>query len=693
MNAVNPEEVETDLKVLYLSSHAAQRQEQRDITSRESWAAVTSGTKEPCNIFGVRRWKYTWGNIVVITNEDSSKIITVYDLAGSKVDVQKAIITQDMEIQHANALKRLKDKSTWTSHTVAVIDTSGSMRTTDTEYGISRSEMVWLTLAVSFVAKALKSGERGDSDVFSLVGMVTGQNEILRGMPFDWILYNKLIEMRDTCIAMGHGDYFPALKKAQSLLIENQYGGCALALIFLSDGMPSDKLRRRGLSHAFRMEHEISEIASRIGSRLSILAVPLGVGTVHREFATLKALVNGARVYGCNATFQRPSLSAHVLGTALTKLTSTITATKVTLDRRVCRSFRKEPMPGVGSPILECNSWTKVKQECFDVCQDKERITWWTIRKTDWRKGQGWVSFPTKHTFHDPRAAGVAIKNTWFGEGAERLVKEIREIDSHGKFVGPAMVAKDSKYIHTFEHCDKLEVEKDFHKRFIKCQRIAEMCAKYFNRQVARHPAIAAGTYPQVEFLNCFVYMIRHKSGLREAYLVEQMLNIQRFDYIKWNNNEGMVKRVAVGDVQPADTTDKIEVPKESSNENVECSNDAVITRTNIDVNDIPQAFSCFSYWFSRRHFLICDIQGVLNTDRNPPTFELTDPSVHHRMSTTEDRKYGRTDHGVEGIQAFLSTHRCSPLCQMVRSYAYVSLETKDLDVDGEEIVVEESQT
>ena len=81
--------------------------------------------------------------------------------------------------------------------------------------------------------------------------------------------------------------------------------------------------------------------------------------------------------------------------------------------------------------------------------------------------------------------------------------------------------------------------------------------------------------------------------------------------------------------------------------------------------DDYPQAFSHFSYWHSNRKHLVCDLQGVLDTSRTPPVFELTDPVVHCKNSSREDQRhlYGRTDHGRKGMTNFFKTHICNNLC------------------------------
>ena len=80
-----------------------------------------------------------------------------------------------------------------------------------------------------------------------------------------------------------------------------------------------------------------------------------------------------------------------------------------------------------------------------------------------------------------------------------------------------------------------------------------------------------------------------------------------------------------------------------------------------IDVNDVPQAFSHFSYESSRGKQLVCDLQGVWNTHDG---FVLTDPVVHYVSSTGKRHKNGATDKGLEGVRRFFATHKCCALCK-----------------------------
>jgi len=73
--------------------------------------------------------------------------------------------------------------------------------------------------------------------------------------------------------------------------------------------------------------------------------------------------------------------------------------------------------------------------------------------------------------------------------------------------------------------------------------------------------------------------------------------------------------------------------------------------------DDIPQAFSHWTYQYSQRTELICDLQGVFNQVK----FQLTDPAIH----TTEETDYfGPTNLGKKGINSFYKTHKCNPLCK-----------------------------
>ena len=114
------------------------------------------------------------------------------------------------------------------------------MRKTDASKSVTRSDLVWLSLAVDYIGKRLRTGEATSKDFFSLVELGGDQKYLLRYQPMDWILYNSIIDFLRSHHPCGGGNYLPAIDKAQSLLSYNMSGKCALQLIFLTDGAPSD---------------------------------------------------------------------------------------------------------------------------------------------------------------------------------------------------------------------------------------------------------------------------------------------------------------------------------------------------------------------------------------------------------------------------------------------------------------------
>ena len=80
--------------------------------------------------------------------------------------------------------------------------------------------------------------------------------------------------------------------------------------------------------------------------------------------------------------------------------------------------------------------------------------------------------------------------------------------------------------------------------------------------------------------------------------------------------------------------------------------------RNQIIDDDIPQAFSHWSYQYTQTSCLVCDLQGVIGKK----SFSFTDPAIHSSKNGT----YGLTDHGKNGQRHFFETHECNPLCKQL---------------------------
>ena len=78
------------------------------------------------------------------------------------------------------------------------------------------------------------------------------------------------------------------------------------------------------------------------------------------------------------------------------------------------------------------------------------------------------------------------------------------------------------------------------------------------------------------------------------------------------------------------------------------------------------EAFTHFTYRFTNKRVMVCDLQGIFNTDTNPPTIELTDPAIHYASSKGRRMVYGKTDKGRSGMNAFWKTHKCTNVCKLL---------------------------
>jgi Alpha-kinase family len=196
---------------------------------------------------------------------------------------------------------------------------------------------------------------------------------------------------------------------------------------------------------------------------------------------------------------------------------------------------------------------------------------------------------------------------------------------------------------------------------------------------------------PIITFLPCSILVLEDHSaadGIRGV-LVEKMLDTKRFGWCKWNDNGGGVEGQAyhapldleyelkslrrghaalAGVIEEGDEEDSEDC--DSDDDHVEMPHHVLDSRTTNHAPDIApkaylQAFSHFTYAFTNKKVLVCDLQGVYNTATVPPTFELTDPAIHYR-SKKRRMVYGRTDKGESGIRLFFQTHKCSDLCKLV---------------------------
>jgi len=167
-----------------------------------------------------------------------------------------------------------------------------------------------------------------------------------------------------------------------------------------------------------------------------------------------------------------------------------------------------------------------------------------------------------------------------------------------------------------------------FHKTFCESQFRASKFAEVFNKKLLSVPGLANA--PRISFLECSVYIVNGVNG-RTAMLVEKQLNPKL--YKKWNTNNGTVDgHTDVEKLQgPIDLNIVEGCEDEEEEDELNSQANAQVTFDPVQLQrDIPQAFSCFTYRFTKRKMLVCDLQGVLDISQSPPLFELTDPAIHY---------------------------------------------------------------
>ena len=598
---------DTHLSELQSAVHGRERREERDIQKIDCMRARRYGMREPAK---KGRIKYTYGGVVFIYDQIRNREITCYptsDKSSTKSGTKLVVPTllpkmkEVDNLQSRKAHENLKaiirpDLKRWTSHTVLVVDMSGSMRTDDVNGARCRSDGVFMAIAKDFIKTRLEDKTATTYDLVSVVVMRDDAQAVLQYEPTDWVLYNTMVDLREwtVCRPRGPGNYMPALEMADTLLQENNLGSCALALTFFSDGKPSDQ---------GNFVRKMGDMASKYGRRLTVSCI--GMADPGTDFGTLQSMVAEASAYGSVASFNKPSLDANSLSVIFSTLSTSLTTSKTEMTdvksgttRTVRTDVTRERKGAVND--LELNdtwdvytstgeigyvsgfwSWSMQKNDmiqlydprccyCFKQCVDMTNTHLLPVTKGTVTSGQickkcnvvSCTRCQSEHPrwrFIHPNSCvaaesgrsnktvpsfAVAIKIPVFGEGAERVVRKCRFLDSNMNFTGPMFVAKESRFVEK-EHSN-YDARMDYHKEFMRTQNISYEISKAFNKALdslvnsfstSHHDWIAE--HPRVEFLDPMVVEVRDDANEEYNILIEPYLE---GEYTKFNNNMGYVQ-------------------------------------------------------------------------------------------------------------------------------------------------------
>jgi Alpha-kinase family/von Willebrand factor type A domain len=675
------------------TEHARLRREQRNIDKKDLKAALRYGTREPSG-WHPTRYIYKHDHIVYIV-EESHRLKREVTCYAEPLTLEKVPVTLEMEKAHNHAMKMIrKDFNYWTSNTVMVIDTSGSMKKGDMWGTRNRLDSAWVAIALDFLAARLESGVGRETDVVSIIEMGEEANLVFEDVPTTWVLFNEIVDRYNNkdSIPQGHGYYLPSLAVADELLMKNSNAACAPALMFLSDGAPSDQRyleAPKGQSITLRdknMIETIESLAKKFGRQLTFTAV--GIGS-DNEFDLLQRMVDAAKDYGAIAEFVLPSMTSSSLGMAISSVATSITKTQIEMTEIGSTTQRK-----VREVLRESKSkarklLTQISEEDFDLYHLSETTR--KVYREEHSEDRGKEIFYDEVPLQHADAKYVAFSKGPFGEGAERFAFRFFEIASDGKTVlGLPMVAKESRFILNEVGVENEEARKTFVQTFCGTQQIARRLAMKFNDRLKSNPRVHHDT-PRISILDCSIYELDDIYLGKLSVLVESRLDESK--WFKWNSNNGMVNGIKVPEAEKNHLTQQykaaqinavavnlvnanLDMIEEQSDDDDSFNSDEDEKNDKADVasivftaSQVAQAFSHFSFCHTKGKRLVCDLQGVFDEAKNE--LQFSDPVIHYYSSKHHRRRnvHGRTDRGRNGIDDFFRTHSCAEqnnLCQLV---------------------------
>jgi Mg-chelatase subunit ChlD len=722
----------TSLITILSSEHGRMRRAQRDISKRDLQEALKHG--EVSNAWG-GRCRVEYNGIIFITDSTQRREITAFPAPHDMAPYDYDEMVEREKLKSVMAEK----PELFKSHTVLVVDCSGSMMTKDIALFRDRQQAAYSTIAVEFVAEQLFNGTANNSDVVSLIEFNSDATVVFEREPFSWFLYNQILSrrdtrkfedrerhrIRDTCVPLsGDSNYIPALKQAVKLLKEDFHDKCALSLMFLSDGAPTDA-QANGLTPLATQRlicARMESIASKFGGRLTVQTI--GFGNQCHDFSVLQQMVDACKRSSpeTKAEFVYCDKISHAIGTAVSSFVTSLTETRTSLMHGRASKYTKRVVPGEEGGKRNLKDW-----DCFEIIlhyagYDPKRKQF--LRSSSLppgaRRRENREEFNRRVRSPPPL---LAISRKHCGTGAERFAFRCsladRLLNSRARLVLGPMVAKETNSV------ERVEENIEFHKYFLQTQSLAAHLANEFNKRLRALPSFNESTTPRLEFLQCSVLELKDSAypGGKRHILLEKMLDTERYPWRKWNDNAGTVNgrvahvpidvdyemarlksglemarvdgvahllAIAEGNSDEADEDDEEEDDEDSDEDDEEEDDDekdnedyeeeeeegdtdseeySTSSRSSNDTNpsDYLQAFTHFTYLFTNKKVMVCDLQGVYNCDMVPPTFELTDPAIHYRSSVGRVMVFGRTDKGVGGMRLFFHTHKCSEICKWMR--------------------------
>ena len=376
------------------------------------------------------------------------------------------------------------------THTIVVVDSSGSMRKNDVPGYKSRTEAVYHCLEKDLLDPQLKVSQSPGAGraLVSLIEMGEDANVVFERREVNEELQVFLSEKkRDS--GKSHGHYLSALDAIIQLQRQNPVETFEekIFVIFLSDGAPSDhtlykcehnispyerrhdqrfgqrfgRCCRQELQHRVRKEciEKVLKMGDLFGrDRLRIATIAFGPpGEDYKVLEEMsKVLPNGH--------FSKLGLNAGSLRTAFSSLTSSLTSLRTAAGPSSGLSQRRIESEVAGQDEGK-DWWVYVESQAHHWAGKNGNAVILKKQRYD-RVSEEFVDVPL-----EMGSDGVAHSRKKFSEGAERVCfrcYEFKTGDAESmERVGVVLVAKESKFE---EHLN----ESDFHKTFCRVQEKAK---------------------------------------------------------------------------------------------------------------------------------------------------------------------------------------------------------------------------
>jgi len=510
------------------------------------------------------------------------------------------------------------------SHTVLVIDKSGSMRNVDVTIGLGQNVSRNTALFDCLQGQFFPQQEANDHDASDVYSMIVFSDEARVAY-----LHEPLSSAKEKTISAAvdrpesHGYYLPTLKSlGQVLDLPLSLTAAATMVLFLSDGKPSDALPRGKEDATTKLTGFIVRPAlAAMGRSLDSANQGKSIFSFHSmgfgpltEFGVLKSMAES--IPNGMGTFHVAALNIRDLRRTLSSFSSSITESRLS-SKQI----------GPARPLREVKMIPKYQTSAVSY-QFYEGVTVYDppVRL----EAFNWV---IRGTFD------VSVSKEAFGKGGERYAFYLKFED--GKNIG-TWVAKEDKYISADQ-----EEEVKFHEQKLVSQKYAQTMAAEFTSILAR-------LVPRYTLTFSACYLVKTNTKPNRFLFVEPFI---QGEFVKWNSNSGYVKTNA--------GLGAICEDEDEENED-EDDDDSIYDFRGFSKEDVPQAFSHWSHVHGVSilkvgELIICDLQGFY--EASSKTFRLVDPVIH---SASEGMRFARTDHGKKGIAKFFETHQCNGLCLML---------------------------